>query len=121
MPNQLREASTAMGATPWQTTRRVVVRSSIPGMIAAVVLAVSKAMGETIAVLMVCGNMPQIPHSVFDACYPLPALLANNYGEMLSVPRYEAALMFSALILFVVVLLFNLISRIILNRVKAKD
>ncbi|MBQ9638677.1 MAG: phosphate ABC transporter permease subunit PstC [Bacteroidales bacterium] len=121
VPNQLREASTAMGATPWQTTRRVVVRSSIPGMIAAVVLAVSKAMGETIAVLMVCGNMPQIPHSVFDACYPLPALLANNYGEMLSVPRYEAALMFSALILFVVVLLFNLISRIILNRVKAKD
>ncbi|MBR1643867.1 MAG: phosphate ABC transporter permease subunit PstC [Bacteroidales bacterium] len=121
VPKGLREASTALGATKWQTTKKVVTRASLSGIFAAVVLAVSKAMGETIAVLMVCGNMPQVPHSLFDPCYPLPALLANNYGEMLSVPRYEAALMFSALILFVVVLLFNLISRIILNRVKSQS
>ncbi len=71
---------------------------------------------ETIAILMVCGNLPQVPHSLLDACYPIPALIANNYGEMLSLPLYESALMFAALILFVVVLLFNLFSRLVLNR-----
>ena len=118
VPQELRDASQALGATRWQTTKKVVIRRSLPGIFAAVVLAVSRALGQTIAVLMVCGNLPQIPHSVFDACYPIPALIANNYGEMLSLPLYEAALMFAAMILFVVVLLFNLLSRIILYRLK---
>ncbi len=118
VPQELRDASQALGATRWQTTKKVVIRRSLPGIFAAVVLAVSQALGETIAVLMVCGNLAQVPHSVFDACYPIPALIANNYGEMLSLPLYEAALMFAAMILFVVVLLFNLLSRIILYRLK---
>lgn len=118
VPQELRDASQALGATRWQTTKKVVIRRSLPGIFAAVVLAVSRALGETIAVLMVCGNLPQVPRSVFDACYPIPALIANNYGEMLSQPLYEAALMFAAMILFVVVLLFNLLSRIILYRLK---
>ena len=118
VPQELRDASQALGATRWQTTKKVVIRRSLPGIFAAVVLAVSRALGETIAVLMVCGNLSQVPHSVFDACYPSPALIANNYGEMLSLPLYEAALMFAAMILFVVVLLFNLLSRIILYRLK---
>lgn len=118
VPQELRDASQALGATRWQTTKKVVIRRSLPGIFAAVVLAVSRALGETIAVLMVCGNLSQVPHSVFDACYPIPALIANNYGEMLSLPLYEAALMFAAMILFVVVSLFNLLSRIILYRLK---
>lgn len=118
VPQELRDASCALGATRWQTTRKVVIRKSLSGIFAAVVLAVSRAMGETIAVLMVCGNLPEAPRSIIDACYPIPALIANNYGEMLSLPLYEAALMFAALILFFVVLLFNLISRIILYRIK---
>ena len=118
VPQELRDASQALGATRWQTTKKVVIIKSLSGIFAAVVLAVSRALGETIAVLMVCGNLPQAPHSVFDACYPIPALIANNYGEMLSLPLYEAALMFAATILFVVVLLFNLLSRIILYRLK---
>lgn len=118
VPQELRDASQALGATRWQTDKKVVIRRSLPGIFAAVVLAVSRALGETIAVLMVCGNLPQVPHSIFDACYPIPALIANNYGEMLSLPLYEAALMFAAMILFVVVLLFNLLSRIILYRLK---
>lgn len=120
VPRELREASQALGATRWQTARRVVMRRSVPGIAAAVVLAVSRAMGETIAVLMVCGNLARVPSSLLDACYPIPALIANNYGEMLSLPLYEAALMFAALILFVVVLVFNLASRIILHRLKTK-
>jgi phosphate transport system permease protein len=118
VPCELREASISLGATKWQTTKAVVVRKTLPGIMAAIVLAVSRALGETIAVLMVCGNLSEVPSSIFQACYPLPALIANNYGEMLSLPLYEAALMFAALILFVVVLLFNLISRMILYRIE---
>jgi phosphate transport system permease protein len=118
VPDELREASISLGATKWQTTKSVVIKKTLPGIIAAIVLAVSRAFGETIAVLMVCGNLPEVPRSIFNACYPLPALIANNYGEMLSLPLYEAALMFAALILFVVILLFNLASRMILYRIE---
>ncbi|MDR2814965.1 MAG: phosphate ABC transporter permease subunit PstC [Prevotellaceae bacterium] len=118
VPHDFKEASFSLGATRWQTSRRVVVRKAMPGIIAAVVLAISKAFGETLAVLMVCGNTVRKPESLFDSCYPLPALIANNYGEMLSLPMYESALMFAALVMFVIILIFNAISRIILQRVE---
>jgi phosphate transport system permease protein len=118
VPKELRDASLSLGANKWETTKYIVLRKSRSGILAAVVLAVSRAFGETIAVLMVCGNLPQIPHSLFDSCYPLPALIANNYGEMLSIPLYEAALMLAALFLFVVVLLFNAGSRIVLHQME---
>lgn len=118
VPRDFKEASFSLGATRWQTSRRVVVRKATPGIIAAVVLAISKAFGETLAVLMVCGNMVRPPTSLFDSCYPLPALIANNYGEMLSLPLYESALMFAALVMFVIILIFNAVSRIILQRVE---
>jgi phosphate transport system permease protein len=121
MPDGLREASLSVGATKWETIKYVLLKKSRPGIIAAVVLAISRAFGETIAVLMVCGNIPEIPHSIFDSCYPLPALIANNYGEMLSVPMYESALMLAAFILFIIIFLFNAISRIILYRLEKKQ
>ena len=118
VPAEFREASLSLGATKWQTTKFVIIRKTMPGILAAVVLAISRALGETIAVLMVCGNLPEVPRSLLDSCYPIPALIANNYGEMLSLPLYEAALMFAALILFVVVLFFNVISRVVLYRLE---
>lgn len=121
VPMELREASLALGATRWQTTKRVVLRKTLSGILASTVLAVSRAMGETIAVLMVCGCVIGIPRGILDSCYPIPALIANNYGEMLSMPLYESALMFAALILFVVVLIFNLLSRIILYRLEKSE
>lgn len=117
--NDLREASTALGATRWQTVKHVVLRQSAPGMMAAIVLALSRTMGETIAVLMVCGNLVIVPSSLLDACYPIPALIANNYGEMLSVPMYESALMLAAFLLFFLVVMMNIGSRIILKRVRS--
>ena len=120
VPRDLREASLALGATRWQTSQKVVVRKTLPGILASTVLAVSRAMGETIAVLMVCGCVMTIPKSPLDSGYPIPALIANNYGEMLSMPLYESALMFAALILFVVVFIFNLLSRIVLYRMEKR-
>ncbi|MBA4388481.1 MAG: hypothetical protein C0404_10905 [Verrucomicrobia bacterium] len=71
------------------------------------------------AVLMVTGgSIPVAPKSVLDPAYPLPALIANNYGEMLSIPLYDSALFFAALLLFAVVLFFNLVSRAVLVRVE---
>jgi phosphate transport system permease protein len=118
IPQGLREASLSIGATKWQTVKFVVLKKGKPGIVAAIVLAISRAFGETIAVLMVCGNIPETPHSLFDGSYPLPALIANNYGEMLSIPMYDSALMLAALILFVIIFLFNAISRYILMRLE---
>lgn len=108
---ELRDASLSVGATKWQTTKLVLMRKALPGIMAALILAISRALGETIAVLMVCGNIAAIPHSIFDSGYPLPALIANNYGEMLSIPMYDAALMLAAFILFIIIVIFNVLSR----------
>ena len=116
VPNDLRHASLAIGATQWETIRYVVIPRVMPGIVAAVVLGASRAVGETIAVLMVVGNVAKVPHSIFDAAYPLPALIANNYGDMMSIPLYDAALLCAALVLLVVILIFNILSTIVLQR-----
>ncbi len=116
IPHSLREASLSLGATRWETAKHVVLRKGGQGIIAAVVLGLSRAFGETMAVLMVVGNIPKVPKSIFGAGYPLPALIANNYGEMMSVPLYDSALMLASLVLLVVVLVFNILARIILVR-----
>jgi phosphate transport system permease protein len=120
IPYQMREASLSLGATKWETVRHVVLKKGLQGIIAAIVLGLSRAFGETMAVLMVVGNIPRLPRSVFDGGYPLPALLANNYGEMMSVPLYDAALMLAAAVLLLVVLFFNVLARLILVRVERR-
>jgi phosphate transport system permease protein len=114
VPIGIREASLALGATRWETIKRVTTRSALPGLVAAVVLGFSRAFGETMAVLMVVGNVAATPQSIFDPAYPLPALIANNYGEMMSIPLYDSALLFAALLLMVVVLVFNAAAQVVL-------
>lgn len=116
IPKELTEVSLSLGASRWETIKRVLVKKASPGIIAAFGLGLSRAFGETIAVLMVVGNVITMPTGIFQPGYPLPALIANNYGEMMSIPMYDSALMLAALILFVVVILFNLISRIAITR-----
>ena len=116
VPNDLRHASLAVGATKWQTIRRIVIPQVLPGIVAGIVLGASRALGETIAVLMVVGNVAKVPTSIFDPAYPLPALIANNYGDMMSIPMYDSALMTAALILLVIILIFNGTSTLVLRR-----
>jgi phosphate transport system permease protein len=120
VPEGGRQASLALGATRWHTIRYAVLPPSLTGIVAGVVLGASRALGETMAVLMVVGNVAQVPHSIFDTAYPLPALIANNYGEMMSIPMYDAALMGAALILLLIVLTFNVISVLVLRRIKRR-
>jgi len=117
VPVGTREASLAVGATRWQTIRVAVLPHTVTGIAAGIVLGASRSLGETMAVLMVVGNVVQVPSSIFDAAYPLPALIANNYGEMMSIPMYDAALLAGALILLLIVLIFNLASTLVLNRI----
>jgi phosphate transport system permease protein len=119
VPYEARESSLALGATRWQTVKKVVLKKAFPGIVAAVILGFSRAFGETMAVLMVVGNVVHVPHSVFDEAYPLPALIANSYGEMLSVPLYDSALLLGALILLVIVFIFSVLARLILMRGEA--
>jgi len=120
VPQEAREASLSLGATKWQTVKHVVFRSAVSGIAAAVCLGFSRAFGETMAVLMVVGNVAKPPTSVFDPAYPLPALMANNYGEMMSIPLYDSALLLAALILFAVVVVFNILATLVLRRVERR-
>lgn len=121
VPYGVREASLALGATKWQTVKHVVMRRAFPGVAAAIILGFSRAFGETMAVLMVVGNVPKAPSSVFDPAYPLPALIANTYGEVMSIPLYDSAILLASLILLLVVLFFNIVARIILRRLKRRS
>lgn len=118
VPYELTEAGLSLGTTRWQVVKHIILRKARAGIISAFGLGIARAFGETIAVLMVAGNVIKIPDSVFSASYPLPALIANNYGEMMSIPLYDSALMFAALLLFIIILIFNLLSRITIYRLE---
>jgi len=116
IPSGLKQASLGLGTTHWQTIRWVTFPQALPGIIAAIVLGASRALGETIAVLLVVGNVARVPHSLLDTAYPLPALIANVYGDMMSIPLYDSALLSVALILLTMILVFNIGSTLVLRR-----
>ena len=116
IPVGMKEASLSLGATHWEMVKHVIFRRGFAGIISAFGLGIVKAFGETIAVLMVVGNTIQLSASPLKPGYPLPALIANNYGEMMSVPQYDSALMLAALLLFVIILLINLFFRYFIYR-----
>lgn len=122
VPFEIREVSLALGATRWQTIKHTVLKKAWPGIIAAVILGLSRAFGETMAVLMVAGSALHVfPNSIFDPAYPLPALIANTYGEMMSVPLYDSAVLLAALILLIVIALFNIAGWSILMYIGRKE
>jgi len=120
VPIQARETALALGTTKWEAIKHVVLRSALHGIFSAVVLGFARAFGETIAVLMIVGNVPKVPTSIFGPAYPLPALLANNYGEMMSIPLYNSALLLSALILLLIVSAFNITAHLTLMRIERR-
>lgn len=122
VPQGIREASLAIGATKWQTIKYAVLKKAWPGIIAAIILGLSRALGETMAVLMVAGcSLAGFPKSIFDTAYPLPALIANTYGEMMSIPLYDAAVLLAAFILLLVAIFFNIIGRGILSHFESRE
>ncbi|MFA5452069.1 MAG: phosphate ABC transporter permease subunit PstC [Candidatus Methanomethylophilaceae archaeon] len=123
VPSSFREASVAMGATNWETTRKIVVPAAISGISAAAILGVGRAIGETMAVMMVTGNSPLIPEplwNIFDMVRTITATLALEIPEVVTGSTHYSALFLLALILMIMVLIINYFAKIIVKRTKRK-
>lgn len=114
VPAAQREASLGLGATRWETIRSVVLRGASSGIVGAIILALGRAVGETMAVVMVIGNNPQVTSSLLQPGYTMPSLLANQFNEAQDVPIQRSALIEIALILFVITLLVNGLARLLI-------
>jgi phosphate transport system permease protein len=110
VPNELLEASYALGATRWETMFRVLIPGALSGIGTAVILGMSRAIGETMVVLMLAGGAAQIPHSIFDSVRPMPASIAAEMGEAPVGGDHYHALFAVGIVLFVITLLFNLVA-----------
>lgn len=109
IPQDLRTASMALGATRWEMITSVLLPASVSGIVGAIILALGRALGETMAVTMVIGNSDQLSASLLDPGNTIPAILANQFPEALD-ELHIGALMYLALILFAVTLLVNIIA-----------
>jgi phosphate transport system permease protein len=107
VPQELRSASMALGATRWEMILSVLLPSSISGIVGAVMLALGRALGETMAVTMVIGNSDRLSASLMDSGNTIPAILANQFPEALD-KIHVGALMYLALILFALTLMVNM-------------
>lgn len=108
VPRAVKEASLALGATQWQTIRRVVLPYSVSGIMAAVVLGIGRAIGETMAVLMVTGNSAIIPHGLLEPVRTIPATIAAELGEAPNGGVHYEALFLLGCILFVITLIISI-------------
>src|SRR5947209_14862241 len=111
VPAEHKEAALALGATCWEMIRTAVLPYSRAGISGGVMLGLGRAIGETIAVVLVIGNSPQLGHSIFQQGYTLAAVIANEFGEAASTPVRRSALFAAGLVLFVLTLLVNVIAR----------
>jgi phosphate transport system permease protein len=120
VPRELKEASLALGATRWETLTKVTIPGALSGMGTATILGMSRAMGETMVVLMVAGGAAQIPSSIFDSVRPLPSTIAAEMGETPVDSEHYFALFAIGIVLFFITLGFNLVAAYISNRFQQK-
>ena len=120
VPGSFREASLAVGATRWQTLTRVVVPAAGSGISTAIILGMSRAVGETMTVLMVAGGAAIIPHSIFDPVRPMTSTIAAEMGEAVMGSLHYHALFAIGLILFLITLIFNIVAEIVSRRFRLK-
>jgi phosphate transport system permease protein len=116
VPEELKEASLALGATHWETIWRVIIPASISGICTAVILGMSRAIGETMVVLMVAGGAAMVPGSLFDPVRPMPASIAAEMAEAPFRGDHYYALFATGIVLFAFTMLFNLVADYISNK-----
>ncbi len=110
VPVALKEASMALGATHLETIVRVIMPASISGISTAVILGLSRAIGETMVVLMVAGGAAMLPESIFDPVRPMPASIASEMAEAPVGGEHYYALFATGVVLFLFTLIFNVIA-----------
>ena len=110
VPNALKEASIALGATHLETIVRVILPASLSGISTAIILGMSRAIGETMVVLMVAGGAAMVPGSLFDPVRPMPASIASEMAEAPVGGDHYYALFATGIVLFVFTLIFNIVA-----------
>ncbi|MBD3159164.1 MAG: phosphate ABC transporter permease subunit PstC [Candidatus Lokiarchaeota archaeon] len=115
VPGTYREASFALGATKSETAKQIVLSAALPGVGAAVVLSLGRAVGETMAILMVTGNNFGIPFTLFDQCYVMTSIIANQMGAAYNRPIWRSALFSVALVLMIMSVIFTLIAKLFIR------
>ncbi len=117
VPRDQREAALALGATPWETIWQVVVPYARSGIFGGLMLALGRAIGETMAVTMMIGNRPEVSACLLNPAYTLASQIANEFSEA-TTPMYVSVLILLGLTLFVITLILNGIARLLINRIK---
>ncbi len=120
LPLGLREQFLSLGATKWQLIEIVLMRAAGPGIISGVILGFGRALGETMAVAMVIGSKNVITLSLLSPGQTLPSLIVGSFGEMMSVPLQQSALLFISLVLFIIIIIFNILTGYIKNYLKKR-
>lgn len=120
VPRSFREASFALGANRWQTLMSVVLPAAGSGISTAIILGMSRAIGETMTVLMVTGGAAMIPRSLLQPVRPMTATIAAEMGEVAMGSDHYHALFFIGLILFLITFVFNIVAEIISRRFRIK-
>ena len=119
VPTEMKEGSLALGATHFETIRKVILPASLSGLSTAVILGMSRSIGETMVVLMVAGGAARIPTSIFDPVRPMPASIAAEMGETsFGLETHYFALFAIAMVLFIITFLFNLAADHIAHKYK---
>ena len=111
VPAEHKEAALALGATRWEMIRIAVLPYARPGITGGAMLGLGRALGETIAVVLVIGDAPVIGSHIFNQGYSLAAVIANEFGEAANTPIHASALFAAGLVLFVLTLIVNMLAR----------
>jgi len=114
VPDLYRDGSIALGATNWQTVRRVVLPAASSGIVTAVILGMGRAIGETMAVIMVAGNALKIPTSILDPVRTLTANIALELGYASG--RHREALFATGIVLFIIIMILNFTATVLTRR-----
>lgn len=118
LPPELRQASLGLGATRWETIFRVLIPAAFSGIVGGIMLALGRAMGETMAVTMIIGNSNKISASILEPANTIASLLANQFAEASGMQ--VSALMYAGLLLMILTLVVNILAEYIVEQVKAK-
>jgi phosphate transport system permease protein len=120
VPDSYREAATALGASRWEIVYRVLFPAAKNGLLAAVLLGVGRAIGETMAVLMATGHSVQIPYSLLDPVRTLTATIAAELGETVKGGQHYQVLFVIGIVLFAIALAVNLSADLIVKGVRGE-
>ena len=120
VPDTYREAALALGATRWQIIYRVLLPAGKNGLLAAVLLGVGRAVGETMAVLMATGHAVNVPHSIFDSVRTLTATIAAELGEASQGSPHYRVLFLIGILLFTITFIVNLTADLVVKGIRKK-